>query len=104
MFLKSNKVMKTDDRIIAILVHLKRDIVGIYIQKKLNELDKKLETQDWEEFVKELKIKTVDVEWRIESFKQGKKNIVDFMIEFEALAMKMDTDKLYTIFLLKKNV
>ena len=96
--------MKTDDRIIAILVHLKRDIVGIYIQKKLNELDKKLETQDWEEFVKELKIKTVDVEWRIESFKQGKKNIVDFMIEFEALAMKMDTDKLYTIFLLKKNV
>ena len=104
MFLKSNKVMKTDDRIIAILVHLKRDIVGIYIQKKLNELDKKLETQNWEEFVKELKIKTVDVEWRIESFKQGKKNIVDFMIEFEALAMKMDTDKLYTIFLLKKNV
>ena len=69
MFLKSNKVMKTDDRIIAILVHLKRDIVGIYIQKKLNELDKKLETQNWEEFVKELKIKTVDVEWRIESFK-----------------------------------
>ena len=61
--------MKTDDRIIAILVHLKRDIVGIYIQKKLNELDKKLETQNWEEFVKELKIKTVDVEWRIESFK-----------------------------------
>jgi len=96
--------MKTDDRIIAILAYLKRDIVGIYIQKKLNELDKKLKTQDWEEFVKELKIKAVDVEWRIESFKQGKKNIVDFMIEFEALAMKVDTDKLYAIFLLKKNV
>jgi len=26
------------------------------------------------------------------------------MIEFEALAMKADTDKLYAIFLLKKNV
>jgi len=26
------------------------------------------------------------------------------MIEFNALAMKMDTDELYTIFLLKKNV
>ena len=26
------------------------------------------------------------------------------MIEFEALAMKADTDELYTIFLLKKNV
>jgi len=29
--------------------------VGIYIQKKLNELDKKLGTQDWDDFVKELK-------------------------------------------------
>ena len=26
------------------------------------------------------------------------------MIKFDALAMKADTDKLYTIFLLKKNV
>jgi len=30
--------------------------------------------------------------------------MADFMIEFEALAMKADTDKLYAIFLLKKNV
>ena len=37
-------------------------------------------------------------------FKQGKKNTVDFMIEFDALAMKADTDELHTIFLLKKNV
>ena len=33
-----------------------------------------------------------------------KKNMVDFMIEFEALAMKADTDELHTIFLLKKKV
>ena len=38
----------------------------------------------------------------IESFKQEKKNTADFMIEFEALAMKVDIDKLHTIFLLKK--
>ena len=36
-------------------------------------------------------------------FKQGKWNTADFIIEFEALAMKADTDKLYAIFLLKKN-
>ena len=30
--------------------------------------------------------------------------MVDFMIEFEALAIKADTDKLHAIFLLKKNV
>jgi len=29
--------------------------------------------------------------------------MTDFIIEFEALAMKADTDKLYAIFLLKKN-
>jgi len=37
-------------------------------------------------------------------FKQGKKNTADFIIEFEVLAMKADTDELYAIFLLKKNV
>ena len=50
------------------------------------------------------KMKVTDAEWRIESFKQRKKNMVDFMIEFEVLAMKADMNKLYAIFLLKKNV
>jgi len=78
--------------------------VGIYTQKKLNELDKELRTQDWDEFVKEIKTKTADAEWKIKSFKQGKQNTADFIIEFEALAMKADIDKLHAIFLLKKNV
>ena len=102
--------METDDRIMAILICLRRDIVGIYAQQKLNELDKKIRTQNWEDFMKENKtmfsnkMKAADAEWKIESFKQGKQNIVDFMIKFEALAMKADTNKLYVIFLLKKNV
>jgi len=29
--------------------------VGIYAQKKLDELDKELGTQDWDDFVKEIK-------------------------------------------------
>ena len=52
LFLKSNKVMETNDRITAILACLRGGIVGIYIQRKLNELDKETETQDWEDFVK----------------------------------------------------
>jgi len=36
-------------------------------------------------------------------FKQEKQNTADFIIEFKALAMKVDTDELHTIFLLKKN-
>ena len=54
-FLKSNRVTETDNRITAILAHLRRGVVGIYAQRKLNELDKETRTQDWEEFVQEIK-------------------------------------------------
>ena len=50
------------------------------------------------------KMKTVNAKWRIETFKQGKKNTADFIIKFEALAMKADIDELHAIFPLKKNV
>ena len=49
------------------------------------------------------KTKAADAKWKIETFKQ-EKNIADFMIEFNILAMKADTDELHAIFLLKKNV
>jgi len=51
LFLKSNKVMKTNNRITAILAHFRGDIAGIYIQRKLNELDEETGIQEWEEFV-----------------------------------------------------
>jgi len=110
IILKSNRVLETNDRITAILAHLRGGVAGIYAQKKLDELDKELGTQDWDDFVKELKTtfsdksKVADAEWKIETFKQGKRNTADFIIEFEALAMKADTDELHAIFLLKKNV
>ena len=111
LFLKSNRVIATNDRITAILTCLREGVAEIYAQKKLDELDKETDTQDWEEFVQEIKTmfsdksKTADTEWKIEIFKQGRKNyIVDFIIEFKALAMKAKTEKLYAIFLLKKNV
>jgi len=110
LFLKSNRVIETNDRITAILAHLRGGIAGIYAQKKLDKLDEELGTQDWDNFVKEIKTtfsnktKAADAEWKIETFKQGKRNMTDFMIEFEALAMKADADKLHVIFLLKKNV
>ena len=50
------------------------------------------------------KMKAADAKWKIETFKQGKKNMADFMIEFEVLAMKVDTNELHAIFLLKKNI
>ena len=50
------------------------------------------------------KTKVADFKWKIETFKQEKKNTADFIIEFNVLAMKADTDELHAIFLLKKNV
>ena len=49
-------------------------------------------------------MKEANVEWRIETFTQGKKYIVNFLIEFMALVSKAQTDNQYAIFLLKKNV
>jgi len=102
LFLKSNRIM-------VILVCLRENIAGIYMQSKLNELDKEIRTQDWEDFVWEIKTtfsdktKAANAEWKIKTFKQGKKNTIDFMIEFNTLAMKADTNELHAIFILKKN-
>ena len=82
----------------------------IYVQKKIDELEDTKDTQDWEEFVREIKTvfsnksKIADVEWKIKMFRQGKKHIANFMIKFEALAMKAEIDNMHVIFLLKKNV
>ena len=102
--------METDNRITAILAYLRGGVAGIYTQRKLNELDKETKTQDWKDFVQEIKtifsdkMKAADAKWKIETFKQGKKNTADFMIKFDILAMKADTDEIHAIFLLKKNI
>jgi len=43
--------MDTDNRITAILAHLRGGVVGIYAQRKLDELDEETGTQNWEDFV-----------------------------------------------------
>ena len=77
LFLKSNRVNGTDNRITAILARFRGGVVGIYTQNKLNELDEDNNIQDWDEFVKEIKTtfsnksKAADAEWKIKMFKQG---------------------------------
>jgi len=62
--------METNDRITAILAHLRGSVAKICIQK-LDELDKELGTQDWDNFIKEIKTtfsdktKAADAKWRI---------------------------------------
>ena len=52
LFLKSNRIIEIDNRITAILACLRGGVAGIYVQRKLNELDEELRTQDWKDFVK----------------------------------------------------
>jgi len=44
LFLKSNRVIETNNRITAILACLRGGVVGIYVQRKLDELDEELGT------------------------------------------------------------
>ena len=110
LFLKSNRVVAANDKITIVLAQLREGIAGIYAQRKIDKLEETEDTQDQEEFVKKIKTafsdksKVADTEWKIETFRQNKKHIADFMIEFDVLAMKVETNEIHTIFLLKKNV
>ena len=76
--------METDNRITAILACLREEVAGIYAQKKLDELDKELGIQDWDNFVKEIKTifnnktKAADAQERIMDKKNyGRSNDVE---------------------------
>jgi len=71
--------MKTDNRITVILAHLRGGVANIYAQKKLDELDKEIGTQNWNDFIQEIKkifnnkTKAADAEWKIKTFKQERR-------------------------------
>jgi len=44
LFLKSNRVMETDNKTMVILACLRGGVVDIYAQRKLDELDKETRT------------------------------------------------------------
>jgi len=110
LYLRANKVTNTDKKIIAVLGRFQKGTIGAFAQQKLNKIDGGDDTPSWDAFEAELqlvysdKMKEADVEWHIKTFTQGKKHITDFLIEFMALASKVQTDNQHAIFLLKKNI
>ena len=56
LFLKSNRVVVVDNKIATVLAQLRGGMAGIYAQKKIDELEDTEDIQDWEEFIKEIKI------------------------------------------------
>ena len=67
--------METNNGITMILACLRKGIVGIYTQKKLNKLDEEIRIQNWNNFVQEIKkifsdkTKAINAEWKIKTFK-----------------------------------
>ena len=74
LFFKSNRVVAADNKITTVLAQLRGGIAEIYVQKKIDKLEETENTQDWEEFVKEIKTafsdksKVADAEQKIKIF------------------------------------
>ena len=57
LFLKSNKITATNNKITIVLAQLRKGIIRIYIQKKIDQIEEEDNIQDWNEFIK--KVRTV---------------------------------------------
>ena len=55
LFLKSNRVIVTDNKITAILAQFRGGVAETYIQKKIDQIKEEGDIQNWEKFVKEVK-------------------------------------------------
>jgi len=94
LYLRANKITDADEKIITVLGRFRGGTAGAFAQQKLDRLDGGDDTPSWDAFEAELqlvysdKTKKANVEWHIETFTQEKKHIVNFLIEFMALASK----------------
>jgi len=110
LYLRANKVIDANEKIIAVLGRFQGGTAGAFAQQKLDKIDGGDNTPSWDAFEAELqlvysdKTKEANAEWHIETFTQEKKHIADFFIKFIALASKAQTDDQHAIFLLKKNI
>ncbi len=110
LYLRFNKITAAEDKAIAVLSRLRDGTAGPFAAMKLKQIEENEDTIDWDMFAQEfertfsddaLKVKA---EWQIEKLRQGNKNTADFLIEFEVLKNRADTDDYHAMFLLKKNV
>ncbi|EKM73653.1 hypothetical protein AGABI1DRAFT_134336 [Agaricus bisporus var. burnettii JB137-S8] len=108
LFLKYNKVTDTDQKIIATIVRLKGPIPSYFAEVWTEKIASEI-TYTWDTFEEEIKTSfgkgnEKDIaEEKIESLKQGKKNTMDFLVEFTALMYKAKIDDQHAIFLLKRH-
>ncbi|KAF7763819.1 hypothetical protein Agabi119p4_8356 [Agaricus bisporus var. burnettii] len=109
LFLTFNKVTTNNDKIIACISRMHNGTAGALaalIADKINSSNK----ISWKDFEKEMKEAFIDgkekekSEVAIETLAQGKRPIIDYLVEFNLLKNKAGTDDQHTVFLLKKTV
>jgi hypothetical protein len=110
LYMRFNKIASADDKATAVLARFRGGTAGPFAQMVLMEMEDREDTIPWEDFEAQVTKNFSDeadgavAEWKIETFKQNKKHIADFLIEFEVLKTKSKTDEAHATFLLKKNV
>ncbi|XP_006454866.1 hypothetical protein AGABI2DRAFT_140700 [Agaricus bisporus var. bisporus H97] len=109
LFLTFNKVTTDNDKIIACISRMHNGTAGALaalIADRINGNNK----ITWKEFEKEMKEAFIDgkekekSEVAIETLVQGRRPIIDYLVEFNLLKNKVGTDDQHAVFLLKKNV
>ena len=109
LFLTFNKVTTDNDKIIACISRMHNGTAGALaalIADRINRNNK----ITWKEFEKEMKEAFIDgkekekSEVAIETLVQGRRPIIDYLVEFNLLKNKAGTDDQHAVFLLKKNV
>ncbi|EKM74642.1 hypothetical protein AGABI1DRAFT_95503 [Agaricus bisporus var. burnettii JB137-S8] len=97
LFLKYNKVMDTDQKIIAAIIRLKGPVPSCSAEIWTEKIASSI-TYTWDSFEEELKTSfgkgnEKDIaEERIESLKQGHRNTMDFLVEFTALETQSEEE------------
>jgi len=56
LYLRANKVIDADEKIIAILGRFRGGTTGAFAQQKLNKIDKRDDTPSWDAFKAELQL------------------------------------------------
>ena len=110
LFLKFNGVTDNDKKIITAVSRMRGGVAGHFAALVSDKITDPNATLTWPQFETQIKELFIDgkekekSEVLIENMIQGKKPIVDFLIEFTLTKNKAGTDDQHAIFLLKKNI
>jgi len=95
----------SDKKVTVVLAQFRGGTADIYVQKQIDKINKESSSQDGNVFAEEIKLlfsnKVDSTEWQIRTFRQGEKDIADYLFQFKVLAIKAGVNDAHAIFLLE---